>query len=244
MTYTRPFITRRFVAYGGEAFGGDTHRHQLALAVRVVDAVTDTQVEAPLRVFLQELRHIRPLRNQSGLFCFEDVPAGAYTLVVEPDKATADWFYLRLPTGEVQQDGFAQPITLPLPKPPPAPPPDIPWPRMDVTLVPKTSYPFPANATLARGEVTTGAGASPPGAAGVVVSCTYKQIDPQDSDKTKDAQLKTQTDDAGEYVLFFKKLPDKKQEVTVAAVKDGQPKQQQIEIVEGVMRKVGTIHFP
>lgn len=242
MLYKRPFITRRFVAYGGELFGGDTHRHRLALAVQVLDDFTGKQVEVPLRVFLKELRQARPLRKQSGLFCFEDVPSGNYTLVVEPDLLTADWFYLKLSGGGVKPNGFELPVTLPIPQPPewpnPPPPPAPPWPRLDVTLAPKGTYPFPANATLVRGLVTTGTGNALRGAAGVTVKGKYRQVDPTDSDLTLPKEIETQTDDAGEYVLFFQKLPSRKQAVTVVAVKDGQSLEQEVEIKEGVTTRV------
>ena len=262
MAYTRPFITRRFIAYGGESFGGDTHRHRLALAVQVLDEFTGKPVEVPLGVCLKKIEvdkdtgkpievllrdpwkdfgHLRAIRNQSEWFCFEDVEAGDYWLVIAPDSVTADWFFLQLPEGGLRQDVFALPVQVV----PPVPRPPSPWPRQEVRLMPKASYPFPFNATLVRGNVTTGAGNSPPGAVGVTISCTYKQVHPTDNDGTVTKELKTQTDSAGEYVLFFQKLPEKKQTVTVVAVKGEEQKPlPNIEIIEGVTKKADPIHFP
>lgn len=235
MTYTRPFITRRFVAHAGDA-----RSRQLALAVRVKDDFTGKLAEAPLQVFLKELRQLRILRNQSGVFCFEEIrpgeniPPGDYTLVVEPDPTTADWFYLKPLNPGTWSDNFERPITLPLPNPQ--------SPLATVTLSPKTSYPFPSNATLVRGTVTGGAPAT--GIGGAVVRSTYDQVDPADSDQTIPVDVETQTDRAGEYVLFFQKLPDKTQHVNVIAAKDGQQVQLDVDITEGNTLIADPLHLP
>ncbi|HEX8921934.1 MAG TPA: carboxypeptidase-like regulatory domain-containing protein [Pyrinomonadaceae bacterium] len=230
MTFTHPFVTSRFVVHAG-----DSYLSQLSLSVLVIDAFTGKQVNAPLRVFLKQLRRLRPLRSQSGFFCFEgnkcfedgkcfeQIKAGKYTLVVEPDPTTADWFYLQpLPSGE-WTDKFEREITLPMPDPQ--------KPLVTVTFSPKASYPFPANATLVRGRVI--AGANGPGIPGAVVKSTYHQVDPKDNDRTVSVNVETQTDSAGEYVLFFQKLPGKTQPITVTATKDGKQGKRDVNIMEG-----------
>jgi hypothetical protein len=230
MTLTRPFVTRRFIAYAGDA-----HSHMLSLAVSVIDGFTGKQANAPLRVYLKELRRARLLRSQSGLFCFEELRAGNYTLVVEPDPTTADWFYLKPRPNEGWTEKFERPITLPLPDPL--------SPLETVTLSPKSSYPFPANSTLVRGTVTRGA--ANVSVAGAVISTTYSQVNPNDvGGPPVVVAIETQSDRDGEYVLFFQKLPGKTQPVVVTGVKDGQQVQQPVPITEGTMTKADPLHFP
>lgn len=230
MTFTRPFVTRRFIAYAGDA-----HSHRLSLAVSVIDGFTGKPVNAPLRVYLKELRQARVRRSQSGLFCFEEITAGNYTLVVEPDPTTADWFYLKPRPNEVWTEKFERPITLPFPNP--LSPLEI------VTLSPKSSYPFPANSTLVRGTVTWGA--SSESVAGAVIRTTYDQTDPNDvGGPPVSVTIETQSDRVGEYVLFFQKLPGRTQPVVVTGVKDGQQVQEPVSITEGTMTKADPLHFP
>lgn len=256
MALTRPFITGRFIAHEG-----DLYVRRLSLAVRVVDAFTGRPTETPLRVLLKEVppdapppvvedadadtdpraprkrfRRARPLRSLSGLICFEDMAAGEYRLLVEPDPVTADWYYLqpRLPT-EPWPQGFERVITLPLPDPQ--------APLETVTLSPKPSYPFPANATLVRGTVTRGAPAV--GVPRAVVATTYEQVDPDDKDLTVAVDVQTQTDRDGHYVLFFRKLSDKAQEVEITATKDGAVfPPRKVTITEGATLKAGPLHLP
>ena len=229
MTYTRPFVTNRFIAYDG-----DTRDHTLSLAVRVIDDFTREQAEVRLRVELKELKRSRPFRNQSGEFCFEAIPDGDYTLVVEPDPTTADWFYLQPVPGDDWTESFERPVRLPLP--------DLRSPLVEVTLSPKTSYPFPNNATLIRGTVTEGAPSVE--VAGAIVSTAYEQVDPDDSDQTIVVAVETRTDRKGEYVLFFQSMPGKTEQVFLTAVKDGQQVQRQVEITEGATLKAEPLHLP
>lgn len=233
MTYTRPFVTSRFTAHEG-----DSWRRPLSLAVRVDDAFTGRMAVAPLRVYLKELRFLPVLRSLGGLFCFEGrrpgeaLPAGNYTLVVEPDRTRADFFFLQPAQGGQWSESFERVVTLPLIGP------DAPL--EVVTLAPRPSYPFPANATLVRGRVTQGGQPS----AGAVVSSTYDQVDPADTTQTVSVSVETMTDRGGEYVLFFKKLPDPTQTVTVIAEKGGQTVQQQVLITEGATLLAGPLVLP
>lgn len=235
MTYTRPFVTSRFTAHEG-----DSWRRQLSLAVQVVDAFTGGLAAVPLRVYLKELRFLPTIRSQGGFFCFEgnlpgqSLPPGDYTLVVEPEPTTADFFYLQPRPGAEWSAGFERTVTLPLTDP--RAPVEV------VTLSPKPSYPFPANATLLRGKVTQGLAAV--GVGGAVVSSTYEQVDAGDSDATVFVDIETQTDSTGEYVLFFKSLPARTQPITVLAVKDGQSAEQDITITEGATLIADPLEFP
>lgn len=233
MTYARPFVTPRFTAHEG-----DSWPRRLSLAVRVDDAFTRRMAVAPLRVYLKELRFLPTLRSLGGLFCFEGrrpgegLPAGNYTLVVEPDRTTADFFFLQPEAGGQWSESFERAVALPVA--------GAQAPLVVVTLAPRPSYPFPAGATLVRGKVTQGG----QGAAGAVVRCTYDRVDPADTSRTEAVTAETLADRAGEYVLFFISLPDPTQEVTVIAEKGGQSVQQTVDITEGATLLAGTLVLP
>ena len=109
-----------------------------------------------------------------------------------------------------------------------------------VTLSPTPAYAFPANATLVRGTVKKFGVAV--GAA--VVSTTYDKIDPADTTQTIPVDIETITDPAGEYVLFFKRLPAKTQNITIVATKNGDQNQITPVITEGSTLKNQHITFP
>lgn len=226
MIYTRPFIAARFIAYAG-----DSRASQLALAVRVIDSFTEEPPPVAIRVRLKELPGSVPVRNQSGFFCFEGAPTpGPYTLVFEPDRTTSDWYYLDS-NAPVWTDTFKRTINLPMPNP--ASPVEI------ATFVPKSSYPFPGNATLVRGKVTQG-GVNVEGA---IVSTTYQHEDPPGAPSSP-VSVRTLTDREGEFVLFFKRLPNATQPITLTADKLAASVQQIVMITEGTTRKGVQLNLP
>jgi len=243
MIYTRPFTTRRFIAYAG-----DSWRKELSLVVQVTDEFTDQQPQVPLSVSLKELPQQLPFRNDHGFFCFEGretvtidgvartrdvIPNGNYTLVVEPDPTSGNFFYLQPRPGDPWSKTFELSLTLPLPNPL--------QPLEAVTLSPTPSYPFPANATLVRGRVREGGVAAPD----AVVSSTYTAVDPTDATQTVFRNVATLTDREGEFALFFKRLPLKTQTITITAVKNGPPVPvPNILITEGKTLKNQVISLP
>lgn len=243
MIYTRPFITRRFIAYSG-----DSRTTEVKLAVRVVDSFTDERPLITLRVRLKELPDVRPLRGESGFYGFEGtetvnvngttivrnpIPDGNYTLIVEPDQISGNQYNLQpRALGQPWTTTFERPIVLPLPNPL--------QPLEVVTLSPTPAYPFPANATLVRGTVKK----SDTAVAAAVVSTTYDQIDPADSTQTISVAIETITDLAGEFVLFFTRLPARTQNITIVATKNGDEDQITPTITEGKTLKNQHITFP
>lgn len=232
MIYTRPFITRRFIAYSG-----DSRTTDVKLAVRVVDSFTEEPPLIALRVRLKELPDVRPLRGESGFYGFEGtetvkvngttiirnpIPDGNYTLIVEPDQISGNQYNLqpRL-LGQPWTNTFERPIVLPLPNPL--------QPLEVVTFSPTPAYVFPANTTLVRGIVAK-AGVT---VVSAVVSTTYDQTDPADTTQTISVDIETITDPAGEWVLFFKSLPTKTQNITIVAKKNGDQNQITPIITEG-----------
>ena len=243
MIYTRPYITKKFIAYAG-----DSRTTDVTLVVRVIDAFTDEPARVPLNVRLKELPKIRPLRGESGVYYFEGtetvtingtpiignpIPNGNYTLVVEPDPTSGNRFNLQpRQVGQPWTTTFERPIVLPLPNPL--------QPLEVVTFSPTPAYPFPANATLVRGTVKRFDVAVD----AAVVSTTYDQVDPADTTQTIPVDIETITDPAGEYVLFFKSLPAKTQNLTIVATKNGDQKQITPVITEGSTLKNQHITFP
>src|SRR5882672_3187081 len=221
MIYTRPFITRHFVAYEG-----DSRISDVTLAVQVEDSFTRQPPQVGLNIKLKQLPTLRPLLGQSGFYCFEkrrieiingrpttdQIPNGNYTLIVEPDLTSGNRYNLQPKvTGDPWTTTFERPIVLPMPDPH--------RPLEVVTLSPTPAYPFPPNATLVRGKVVQGAA----NVAEAVVSTNYQETDPNDSTQIVSRHVETTTDREGEFVLFFKSLPAKTQTVTIKAVKGGAP---------------------
>ncbi len=243
MIYRRPYITTRFIAYEG-----DSRTTDVKLAVRVIDSFTEDPAVVPLSVRLKELLEIRPLRGASGFYCFEGtetvkvngttivrnpIPDGNYTLIVEPDPTAGNQYSLQPKIlGQPWTTTFERPIVLPLPNPL--------QPLEVVTLSPTPAYPFPANATLVRGTVTK-FGAAVPAA---VVSTTYDETDPADTTQTVAVAIETITDPVGEFVLFFKNLPTKDQNITIVARKNADQNQIASTITEGTTVTNQQITFP
>jgi hypothetical protein len=219
MSYTRPFNAQTFTAYAG-----DTAARTLALAVNVLDTFTNRLAAVKLRVQLKERPRLRPSVNIRGVYCFEDVPNGTYTLITEPDRVTADFYFLQPPLGNPWPNTFETAVALPRPNPQ--------SPVVNVPLAPNPSYPFPADSTLLRGRATQNAGAQP--AAGAVVTAQYDQADPADpQNSTIAVTVETQSDLSGEYVLFFQELPAAAQAVQVLGQFQAQPIQHAVNIREG-----------
>jgi hypothetical protein len=198
----------------------------------VLDSFTEEPPQIPIRARLKELPRTFPVRNQGGFICFGVIAdPGAYTLVIEPDRVASDWYYLES-NGPVWTDTFERAINLPMPDPT--------SPLEIATFTPKTSYPFPANATLVRGMVTQG---TPDGVGGAIVSTTYEHEKPPGSPPSP-VQVRTLTDRGGEFVLFFKRLPDATQQITLTAEKDGAQVQQPVLITEGTAQKGVLLDLP
>ena len=253
MIYTRPFITKHFIAYEG-----DSRVTELSLAVQVVDAFTSLAPDVPFDVRLKELNFITPTRSIGGFFCFEgrqtvtvdgvalppriSIPDGNYTLVVEPNPLYGNRYFLEGNSGDpgttferpVAIGPYATPVVLPL----------IPVraPLEIVRLIPTPAYPFPSTATLVRGKVLQGGNV----VAAAVVRTDYDEINPLDSTQTVSVQVETFTDRGGEFVLFFKRLKDKSQPITLQVVKNGPPfpVNPPITITEGTTKNLGNINLP
>jgi hypothetical protein len=145
-------------------------------------------------------------KREMGAFLFHDLPAGNYTFQVRSDPDTP--YYLpfdvvvTLPFGSARWPVFPDialaDLTLRLDDP--AQPPAYRAQRMQATLQPATTYPFPVGATLLRGTVTSG------GTPLAVASITRA------SDN-----VSTATNPDGEFVLHFPSVAGVKQTFALAA---------------------------
>jgi hypothetical protein len=251
MIYTRPFVTKKFIAYAG-----DSCTSQLSLAVKVIDAFTDRLPEVPLDVRLKQVSFVRPTRSVTGFFCFlgqetvvvngvpinrTSIPNGNYTLIVEPDPTSGNLYFLQPRPGDPWPTNFERPVSVtPYATPVAVQPLKIQPPLELVILTPTPAYPFPANATLVRGKAVPTGIATPR----AVVSTDYDEVDRQDPTQTVQVHTETMTDREGEFVLFFRRLPSKNQPITLRAVRTGPPAVVNTQITEGTTVVIPDVNVP
>jgi hypothetical protein len=237
----RRYKTDRFISI----YGDDRHR-RLVLVVEVIDAFTGKAPTIPLRVSLHGPKQLYPFRNQKGLFCFEqnlqpgmfqDQINGEYIVKLELDSVVGEWFYIQsaLKGNGNWKESLDHKIILPMQDPQ--------SPVEKIFLLPKTSYPFPANATLLRGKVTSDISISEQDKVNAIINCIYSQVDPEDVDSTIDQYVETILDSNGEYVLYFKNLPRKKQQCIITISTDSESKRLTVEIEENTTSAARVVHF-
>ncbi|HKG62336.1 MAG TPA: hypothetical protein VKB05_21425 [Pyrinomonadaceae bacterium] len=231
MIFTRPYETRHLFDFEE----GDSHRHDLSIAIRAVDQFTEERPLTHLRAKLKELPTARPIRSISGWLCFEDIVPGKYKLLVQNEPEVVDPFFVKPPQGtwtdtlEIPVEVFPNVVL-----------------SFDLQLAPRPSYPFPSHATLVRGTVTR----SSTGVADAVVRATYREVDPADNTQTVIKTVEALTNREGEYVAFFKRLPkvregDPDLTADLVAVKGASQSQLKTVVVkEGTTQKVNALDLP
>jgi hypothetical protein len=231
--YQRPFVTSHFAAYAG-----DSLVRRLSLAISLTDDFTGAAPDGTFQILLRERRAEQrrgqePIRNNSGFFCFLDVPDGNYTILLEPGSE-ARVFYLRPEAGNAWSADFTRTVALPRPNPL--------APVVPLTLTPNPSYRFPANATLVRGRASRAAGP----VAGAVVRASYERATPTtvDPGATATVNVESQTDSRGYYVLFFTAPSPALQNIQVTGIADGQQVMQPATIREKRTTLDVDIAFP
>lgn len=217
----RPFITDSYMHFLGERI-----KRALFLAVRLIDAFTGEILTRHVRVSLKEFPEIIPIINISDYVCFSGIlkddqeefiiEPGLYTLKVELTPMQRNTYFLAIKNEQeefVIQEGMEIPISLPKPDPK--------NPVETIYLSPTPSYNFSEHATLIRGKVFRAENSKPVMRA--VVSSVYRAVDPDDFDREIEKTVTTQTNENGEYVLFFKQLETPNQRVLVRAKLEGRP---------------------
>jgi hypothetical protein len=244
MAIVKPFVTREFTSYAGDVLIA-----KVLLALRLVDDFLrledinaiqqgrekrDFNRENPLGdvdIEIDGPREISIVKNNSGFYCvvlFEADPGqtydGTYKAVIDADENLSDR-YLKDEIGFVIKDGKIDKIIQDNQE---KPAPDPKAPVVEVILKPKPAYPFPENTTLVRGIATLSAGTGSSDKkvpiADVLVTTTFQQLqfDLGEQDyKPKPKTIATKTDRNGEFVMFFKKVAQKTQQIEVKAQKNG-----------------------
>jgi hypothetical protein len=244
MAIVKPFVTPKFTAYAGDVLIA-----KVLLALRLVDDFLrledvnaiqqgrekrDFNRENPLGdvdIEINGPREISVVKNNSGFYCvvlFEADPGktydGTYTVVIDADENLSDR-YLKEELGIVIKDGKIDKIIQDN-QDQPAPNPKAPV--VEVILKPKPAYPFPENTTLVRGIATfpagTGSNTKDTPVVDALVTTTFQQLqfDSGEQDyKPKPKTIATKTDRNGEFVMFFKKVAQKTQQIEVKAQKNG-----------------------
>ncbi len=228
MATVRRFVTARYVSYSDD---GEILGTRVWLAVRPVDAFLRADAhglvlgpdevrrrslisEVPLgqlTVRIKERPQIQPIRKEDGFYCFTDLDVlthGTYTLRVAPESDSG-WYApaersVIIEAGRpvrVIEEGGAQEI-------------DPVRPAYDLQLQPTPSYPFPDGSTLIRGFAYEKEGERKKPVAGARVSTAFKQLifDPQAEDYkvSEPWTAETSTDHAGQFLLFFKRFVENK----------------------------------
>lgn len=174
--------------------GSDQAQRSVWVVVDPRDSVTGNRVGDPLQVNIEGVA-ARPIAAQSGLYCFTDLklPAANYTVQVKPDVATRNRYF----DAEVQFNL----VVVPLPAQP------LQRNAVAVQLLPRPAYPFAGQATLARGALVKSSDASPIENAQIFLILDLVE-----------QGLKGQTDERGEFVVFFP--PAAPEDDPAAALKD------------------------
>ncbi len=102
----------------------------LSVAIWLVDDYTKREPIGNINVRIMEISR-KAVKNPSGYYVFNDLETGKYTVVIESD------FY------------FVQKNVVSIPHQ------DQKMPVVEITLIPKPSYPFPGNATVVRGVISS-----------------------------------------------------------------------------------------
>jgi hypothetical protein len=201
ITKASPLVTDNFVAYEG-----DTIKSHLSLAVWLIDEFTGKLPVADLTVRLKETDK-KPIKNPSGYYCFTDVNAGDYTIIVKPTVPLRTPYFQKEIKITVPMPNRLEPVT-------------------EIILNPALSYPFPSHTTLIRGFAVKSVG----GKLEPVPNIPVYRLMP---DNTRGVE--TTTDHNGEYALYVKKIEiadgDAGMEVIVEAESDGHKKQEGLGII-------------
>lgn len=163
--------------------GSDTTTRSVWVVVDPRDVVTGTRVPVPLEVQLRDAAAnpiaAIPIATRSGVYCFIDLnlAAGNYKVQVEAAKENRSRYL------KTEKEFALTPIP---------PPQTLKRNLVEVQLLPRSAYPFEAQATLARGRLVKASDKSPIENAEIFL--TLDSID---------KGLWQRTDEIGEFVIFF-----------------------------------------
>jgi hypothetical protein len=167
------------VSTGGFFFTPDRIERSVWVVVDPQDFVTRQRVLTPLRVKLKDVV-AEPIAARSRVYCFMDLrlPAANYTVQVQALLDGRNYYF------PAEKDFALQ--TIPIPGK------ALNRNRVAVELLPRPAYPFTAQATLARGRLVKTSDGS--GIFGAQIFLIFG---------VADQGLRGQTDDRGEFAVFF-----------------------------------------
>lgn len=177
-------------------YAGDVRSLTLSFAVWVIDDYTKEKPAGRIRMEIKETGK-KASQNLSGYYFFTGLDVGKYTLSIKPElyfpeEITVDMSAFSDPKKPVVEING----------------------KTEVALKPSPGYPFPASATLVRGQIESSSGKP---VAGLRVGVNGKEIE-------------NLTDGRGEFVLYFKNIV-KTEEVTL--IIDGEAVEQSVTVQEG-----------
>lgn len=162
------------------AYAGDVRSLKLSFAVWVIDDYTKQKPLGKIQVETKETGK-KASQNLSGYYFFTDLNAGNYKLTIKPElyfpeEITVDMSAFSDPKKPVVEING----------------------KPEIALKPNPRYPFPANATLLRGQIESSSGKT--------VTGLRVGVDGRDIENLADSK--------GEFVLYFKNIA-KTEEVTL-----------------------------
>jgi len=138
---------------------------RLSLAVSLKDGYTGGRPLGEVKLFLDG--HAKPVLNPSGYYTFLNIPAGRYQIHVVSENYLDERVMV-----DIEEEPFA---------------------LKEISLTPRTRYPFPPGATLVRGSLKN--------FRGPIGGAVLKGSLPESS-------FSARTDERGEFVIFFGPLKD------------------------------------
>lgn len=138
---------------------------RLSLAVSLKDGYTRGRPLGEVKIILDG--HVKPVLNPSGYYTFLNIPAGSYQIVVVSENYLDERIMVDIVDG--------------------------PFALKEISLTPRTCYPFPPGATLVRGSLKDFRGS----VSGAVLKGSLLE-----------SSFSGRTDERGEFVLFFGPLKD------------------------------------
>lgn len=166
MVFTEPLKENNYIVHPG-----DIQTLNLSFAVWLVDDHTKEKPIGNIKVLIEEIDK-KAIRNPSGYYFFTDLEARDYTLSIKSEFYLPEKKLVNMSSSPFSDP--KEPVVEVDGKP-------------EIILKPNPEYPFPANATLIRGQIKSN---SEEPLAGIKVGVEEKNME-------------SFTDSRGEFVLYF-----------------------------------------
>jgi hypothetical protein len=152
----------------------EVRRIQLSLAVSLKDKYSGGVPQGKVDLFLDG--NERPVLNPSGYYAFINLPEGSYNINALSENYLDEKIEVKIESDKYCLDDKCFFLDIPL----------------EISLIPRPSYPFPPGETLVRGTLRDSKGP---------VSGAQLEVNLR-------AKFSTRTDEMGEFVIFFDSLKE------------------------------------